>query len=346
MNVIYLKTTETCNLNCKHCFTSGKNGAKIFWDFEKTSDWLRRLSQTLMSEHVHVEFHGGEPFLADINSLKYVYDSSKNLWPSMSWGATTNLTYKLTPEIIEFIQGPLGNRIATSWDTDIRFSNQRQYDLWRMNVARLIDIGVTVKLFVSVSSGLLKWDPEDFLEWVRDLGVKELSLERITYDGNARVHPDIFPLNSEQDTWFLKLHQASEALGARNWFVNEFLETVYDKFSNGVTNSGTFCRDCEEKLFTVNADGTIAGCPNSAPTSTFGHINDDINALLSDPRRINNIACEKNRNPICFSCDVFSYCSGDCHQLPWQDNVCGAPKSLMRQLKGQTKKVWLLKEEK
>ena len=27
--VVYLKTTETCQLNCKHCFTNGINGRKI-----------------------------------------------------------------------------------------------------------------------------------------------------------------------------------------------------------------------------------------------------------------------------------------------------------------------------
>ena len=30
--------------------------------------------------------------------------------------------------------------------------------------------------------------------------------------------------------------------------------------------------------------------------------------------------------------DVFNVCNGDCHQLDWQDNICAAPKSLMRHL--------------
>jgi radical SAM protein with 4Fe4S-binding SPASM domain len=345
MNLIYLKTTETCNLNCKHCFTSGKNGKKIFWDHVATADWLCRLRNEVNNGHVHLEFHGGEPFLADLDTLQYVFNECNGLWESMTWGATTNLTYNLTSDIIKFIRGPLGNRIATSWDTDIRFANPKQYDLWRSNVSKLIDLGVTVKLFVSVSAGLLKLQPHDFLEWVRDLGVAELSLERITHDGNANIHPDIFPNNVDQDKWFLDLHHASVQLGADKWFINDFFESVYDKFSWGTINTGTFCRDCEEKLFTVNADGTIAGCPNSAPTAHFGHISDNIQTMLSSPQRINNIVCEKSRNSNCFGCEVFQYCGGDCHQLPWQDNVCGAPKSLMKYLSNaQTKKVWSIKE--
>ena len=33
--MIYLKTTETCNLNCAHCFTSGVNGRKIYFNTDK-----------------------------------------------------------------------------------------------------------------------------------------------------------------------------------------------------------------------------------------------------------------------------------------------------------------------
>jgi radical SAM protein with 4Fe4S-binding SPASM domain len=333
--LIYLKTTETCNLNCKHCFTSGTSGAKIYWDHLKVADWLTRLSkETASSSHVHLEFHGGEPFLADLDTMQYVYDTCQDLWNSQSWGITTNLTFKLTEDKIKFIQGPLGNRVGTSWDPDIRFASPKQYDLWRKNVETLVNLGVTVKLFVSVTKGTVAMEPIDLLEWVRDLGVTELALERLTGNGNALLHPEIFPTNLEQDAWFLKMHEQSQQADARTWFDNEFLETIYSKFETGFNGGGTFCRDCEEKLFTLNADGTISGCPNSAPEQQFGHLDDDIQTLLYSPKRIENIACERSRDPRCYECPVFQYCGGDCHQLEWQDNVCGAPKSLMRALAG------------
>lgn len=342
--MIYLKTTETCNLNCRHCFTSGSAGAKIYWDHLKVVDWLQRLRlETSASPHVHLEFHGGEPFLADLNSLQYVYNHCKDLWPSQSWGITTNLTFKLTEEQIKFIQGPLNNRIGTSWDPDIRFSSPKQYDLWRKNLQKLIDLGVTVKLFVSVTRGTVAMNPLDLLEWVRDLGVSELALERLTNNGNARQYPEIFPSNSETDAWLMKMHLQSEQAGARSWFTNELLETIYEKFESNNINSGTFCRDCEEKLFTVNADGTVAGCPNSAPEDYFGNINDSIKDLINNSRRIHNIACERSRDPRCYNCEVFNYCGGDCHQLEWEGNICPAPKTLMKSL-GKNRKVWFIKE--
>ena len=90
-----------------------------------------------------------------------------------------------------------------------------------------------------------------------------MALERLTGNGNALLHPEIFPRNVDQDAWFLKMHQQSEEHGARDWFENEFLETIYDKFEKNFNKGGTFCRDCEEKLYTINADGTLSGCPNA-----------------------------------------------------------------------------------
>lgn len=345
--LIYLKTTETCNLNCSHCFTNGSSGAKGYWDSIATADWLKRLyERTKDSEMVHCEFHGGEPFLAPIEDMQRFWNECKDLWGNMSWGITSNLVLKLDKERIDFILGPLGGHIGTSWDPDIRFANPKQYDLWRKNVQMLVEMGVGIKLFISVTKGTIAMNPIDLLEWVRDLGVKELALERLTNNGSASANPHIFPTNAEQDAWFLKMHHQIIEHDARGWFDNEFMESVYNKFETGFTAGGTFCRDCEEKLFTVNADGSIAGCPNSAPEDYYANISDSIEDLLYNPKRLHAITCERSRDPRCYECPVFQYCGGDCHQLDWQGDICGAPKSLMMTLAGKHKysKVIQIKE--
>ena len=342
--MFYLKTTETCNLNCKHCFTNGSNGAKIFWKPELVIDWVQRFSKQIKdNDTLHCEFHGGEPFLVPVDEMIRVYEECKSYVPMATWGATSNLTFKMYPEHFSFIENQLSNRIGTSWDPNIRFSSPKQYDLWRKNVETLVKNGTKVKLFISVTSATINIEPIELLEWVKDLGVQEMSLERLTHNGNANLYPDIFPSNLDQDAWFLKMHQQIQEHNARDWFENEFMEDIYSKFETNFTRGGTFCRDCEEKLFTINANGTIAGCPNSAPEQNFGHITDSLEDLLTNPVRLNNISCERSRNPNCYSCEVFDVCGGDCHQLAWQGDVCGAPKSLMRYLKGN-RKVWTIKE--
>lgn len=337
--MFYLKTTETCNLNCSHCFTNGINGAKVYWNTDKISDWLHRFRFQHAKENdtAHCEFHGGEPFLVPVSQMKEVWDNCKDLWPRMTWGCTTNLVFKMYDEHIDFIKGPLANRLGTSWDPKIRFANNKQYKLWHSNIKTLLSEGVTIRLFISVTKDTISYDPIVLLRWIRRLGVQEVSFERLTNNGSARKFPGIFPTNLELDDWFLRMHEQSESVGARDWFENDFLENVYAKFEAGFNKCGTFCRDCEEKLFTINADGTISGCPNAAPEFQFGNIDDSIETLINSPRRIRNILEERARNPNCFSCEVFKYCGGDCHQLEWQGDVCGAPKSLMKRLMKEEK---------
>jgi radical SAM protein with 4Fe4S-binding SPASM domain len=225
--------------------------------------------------------------------------------------------------------------MGTSWDPKIRFANDKQYILWENNVRDLIERGTIIKLFVSVTKDTINIEPIELLKWIKNLGIQEVSFERLTGNGNANLHPEIFPSNIEQDLWFLKMHHQSKEYNTRDWFENEFLEVIYDKFETGFLKGGTFCRDCEQKIFTINADGTLSGCPNAAPEFQFGNIIQDIKSLINSPQRIENIACERARNPICFECPVFEFCGGDCHQLSWQGDICGAPKSLMKELKAE-----------
>lgn len=347
--MFYLKTTETCNLNCKHCFTNGVNGAKIYWDHFKVAQWVEHFVDTQMREDdsLHCEFHGGEPFLADIDQLRSVVAAVKPHHPNITFGITTNLVIKLTDEHFAFIEQDLGKRIGTSWDPKIRFENDKQQALWLKNVKTLLERGNVVRLFISVTKDTIDIEPIMLLSWIKALGVQEVSFERLTRNGNANLHPDIFPSNVEQDAWFLKMHQQSEQYDARSWFENDFLETIYAKFETGFRSGGTFCRDCEEKIFTLNADGKISGCPNSAPEFSYGTIYDPLDQILNSPVRINNMACEKSRNPVCYTCEVFQFCGGDCHQLAWDGDICGAPKSLMKHLAGVTtpkQKTWIIKD--
>jgi len=332
--MFYIKTTETCNLNCSHCFTNGANGRKIFWDIEKTTAWLKTLSihPGFHGEPAHFEFHGGEPFLASVSDMIRFKRNVQQFWSNSSWGATTNLVYNLTDEKITFIQQELGNRVGTSWDPTIRFANKKQLDLWKKNVRQLVERGVAIKLFISVTKDLTQILPQELLLFVKSLGVHELSLERLTLDGNAVAHPDIFPSNSVVDQWMYDLHEATTKLDARGWYYNQTLEDVYAKTEHNSTKNGTFCRNCEQKILTINADGRISGCPNGAGTESYGTIDQNPRHILYSDGRINNISHECTPNTHCIDCGLFQVCGGDCHRLPWEGGLCAAPKTLMNKL--------------
>ncbi|AUZ94953.1 radical SAM domain-containing protein [Agrobacterium phage Atu_ph07] len=331
---IYLKTTETCQLNCAHCFTSGRFGKKIYFDPDKTIDWFKRLHHAQPTlRHVTVEFHGGEPFLAPVADMRKVWNECKDLFPNMRWAACTNLTYTLDDEKLEFMKEAMFPYIATSWDDGIRFENEKQESLWRKNLKTLVDEGFEVTLMVSLSKKTIQKEPIELFRMAAELGVKWVSLERITPHGNAVGSQNVFPSNIEMDEWFLKMWHQSVETKAWEWAPkNVFMNGILEKFNRGHTG-GVFCRNCETKMFTINPDGSIGGCPNDAPINNYGHLDDDINTLLYNPGRMKKIACEAFRNPACYHCPVFDICNGDCQQMLWQGNVCASPKSMIKHLK-------------
>ena len=149
--MVYLKTTETCQLNCDHCFTNGTNGKKGFFNVPKTIDWFHRLHKVAPTlTQGNVAFHGGEPFLAPVSDMREVWSSCKDLWPNLWWSTTTNLVYKLDNEKLDFMKEAFTAGLATSWDKDIRFSNKKQEDLWADNVRTLVQEGFDVTLMVII----------------------------------------------------------------------------------------------------------------------------------------------------------------------------------------------------
>ncbi len=331
---VYLKTTETCQLNCDHCFTSGRNGRKIYFNPAPTIDWFRRLkvAQPLL-QHVTVEFHGGEPFLAPVAAMRSTWLACKDLFPNMRWSACTNLTYNLDEEKLSFMKEAFSNTIATSWDDGIRFENEKQEQLWRTNVKTLVDEGFDVTLMVSLSRNTIQKEPIELLRMAADLGVRYISLERLTPHGSAVGNDSIFPSNIEMDKWFLRMWEQSVEHKAWEWApMNVFMNGLLEKFNRGFTG-GVFCRNCETKMFTLNPDGSIGGCPNDAPVNNYGTLDMEIKDLFYNPGRMKKIACESFRNPACYKCPVFDICNGDCQQMLWQGNVCASPKSLIKHLK-------------
>lgn len=332
---VYVKTTEACQLNCKHCFTGGNANERTYLDVEKTGKWIDELINYIGHyKPVHFELHGGEPFLAPVEMLKRITTAIRNTRSvNSSIGATTNLTYNLTEELLEFIEYDLDS-IATSWDKGIRFANPKQEDLWASNLKKVLAVKPDVVLNVSVSRAVVEMDQEELIRFLRDTGCYKVQFDRITLNGSANNHPELFPTNAEINQWYLRMHETTVKLDARKWFYNSALEDVYAKFEKGDTCSGTFCRDCEESIFTLNADGTIGGCANSAPEEVFGNIDMSMEELFGSSKRIDQIVKERTRPDACLVCPVFSYCGSDCHRLSWEGDVCASPRQLMKKLAG------------
>lgn len=335
---IYLKTTETCNLNCDHCFTSGKNGKKIYFNVDKSFDFIDRLFAHKDFKYKRILYHGGEPMLAPISDMKDFHRKIKDKYPETGFGIQTNLVFKMTDERLDFFNELfIEEGIGTSWDHGIRFDNIKQQLLWEENVRTLIKAGHNVSVMVSLNKQLLAaFEPVDIIQYLADLGVQHVLFERITANGNAVLNPNIHPNNLDLDAWLLLMYEQTIQFDLDKRIHNMFLEEVATSVISRL-HTANRCRNCEQSLVTINADGTVSGCPNSAPEEFWGNIEWSIKDNLTSKRRLHTMACELKRNDNCLTCPVNSICNGDCHRLPWQGDICAAPKSLMLKMKTENR---------
>lgn len=330
---IYVKTTGSCNLSCKHCFTNGKNGDKTQFDPVQVGDWIEEyMTHYPPDTDYHLEFHGGEPFLVPLEKLEVL---AARFWERDGVGmcANSNLTFKITPEHIAFIQKYFYGHIGTSWDHWIRWSNQKQVDLWRSNLRLLKDSGITIYLKVSVSRELLNQTPDWFIDQIESFGVAEVSLERLTLDGSATENLSIFPDNEVQDNWYLALYRRYKERKPNVKI--RTLDILEQKLQYGIVKVDTNCRNCEQNLVTINSNGALGGCPNVATNRKHSTLAEGAATFISSEGRITEIVTELTWNDNCSTCDVSDLCGGDCHRLPWQGDRCGGLKNTLRALSGR-----------
>lgn len=330
---VYVKTTETCNLNCQHCFTSGSNGPKVYFNPRKVSKFIQDLVISKKLDSLRLVYHGGEPMLAPLKDLYDFYHTTKDLLPEVSYGIQTNLVYKLTEDKLKFFNDVfLDHGMGTSWDPDIRFKTVEQLELWESNVRTLIEHGHQMTLMVCLTSYVLEnYQPHEIISYAIDLGFQHILFERVTTDGNLNQNLELLPDNKLLDAWLLLMYEQTVEFRLYDKINNVLLDEIVSTFNQRI-HKGNRCRNCEQKMLTINATGTVSGCPNSAQASYWGHIEQGVESVLSSPARLSAMCSERMRNPVCSSCPVRDLCNGDCYKLPWQGAVCAAPKSLLGQL--------------
>lgn len=328
--VIYLKTTDTCQLNCDHCFTSGKNGSKVFFDPVKTLEFLKQLyEENPNAPYVNILIHGGEPLLANSDDIIWLWEKSKDLWPNIHWGLQTNLTFKLKPSHHFIISTICKNSLGTSWDNGIRWTTDTQRALWQSNVRMLVDLGADVSVMVSIDRSVASMRPVAILNKLAALGVSSVMFENITNHGHAKSLNT--PSNSDIASFFEAMLDDAIEHEYHSYIHNA---TLADIITSVKTNDGvaTHCRDCEQKILTVSATGSVSGCPNSAADYTYGNIAEGLRNVLNSPVRTQRVFHELSVDDRCLSCPYFAMCKGGCHQLEWEGDICPSPKSLFSKI--------------
>lgn len=321
--VVYLKLTNRCNLRCEHCYNSqgvlcDMNQATL----DKSIEFIRNKCDKLaQSDDLVVVFHGGEPMLCGVQIMNYVMDNLDSC-QNISFTITTNLVYELTADkidILKRISKYHGGRISTSYDYGIRFKgNQEQ--IWKDNVKTLLVNGISVTPIVSLTKHVVdNINPEIIFQTFIDLEITQMNFERITRTGRAE-DGYLCPRNSDIDEWMLTAYDCSKRLGIQ---VNLFRSIEETTASKSLT--GCRLRMCQKLVTTINPDGSLAGCPNTANSCVFGSVFGGI-----DKDKFSSSCCkEDTKNQMCLMCKYFRYCNGECFQLQWDETGCPGLRSVM-----------------
>ena len=312
---IYIKLTNGCNLQCKHCFNEimGNHNSMSFETLDKIIYWLKCFRNEHSEDILNMSLHGGEPMLYNLDKISYLLDLTNNL--NLKWCVTTNLIYDLTDKHLDifnkmkpFDDNPM---IMTSYDYgDLRFNNENNRQLWLKNVKKLLNNNINVQPIICLSKYLIEnIEPEQIFNFLKSLNIKRFNFERITNTGRA-MQNNIKPLNKDVDMWLLKaykLYQKNDLICPLFQGVEQSLKRVF---------IGCRARECMKNVITINPDGSISSCPNMA-NDIYGNLD-----YIDNNKKQCLINFEKNINQKCLFCKYYHQCNGDCCQLTWDDSGC------------------------
>lgn len=329
---VYIKTTNTCNLNCKHCYTGGKLPNMEVFDSESIYNFLYKLTKKVPIQKFEYSFHGGEPMLVPVKLMNDFMIKSKLLTESSIFGIQTNLVYTMTKERLDFLKSL--DFVGTSWDHRIRFENKQEM-IWNKNVDILINEGLDLHVTVSLTKDLVtETKPIEILNFMHNKGFKNILFERLTPTGSATKNSKIFPNSNELRKYFIDMWNQSIENKTYEYIHNFFLEpTVQSILNKKPVDGQRRCRGCEKQILTFNSDGTIGGCADGALENIFGYVYEEPMNVLRSKGRSSTIKTEETINYACLNCDVYDICAGDCYKQKHDEFGCMAPKEVMQLIK-------------
>ncbi len=324
INYFMIIPTLRCNLNCTYCQVSrvDENLKGYDWDNDTLNKFFQFAEQHA-SENIKIEFQGGEPTLRnDIISDVINWTNTKSLKAEII--ICTNLM-NLSNELEEIIEKE-NVFISTSIDGDEDIqSKQRTQDNEKSNIffknfkyiiekygRKKISALPTFSDFKKVKNTIDKY---------RDLGLKEIFLRPVNYQGFARKK---FPQSKDQVSDWLEIYfDAINYIFEQNYksqdnmtefYLRTNMKRIFSIGYNGhldLRNPNFAARD----NFIIDYDGKIYPSDESRMISriglvdlSIGNLNDGLDEIKIKDFNWNQIS---DTNPDCLHCSYQPYCGVD-----------------------------------
>lgn len=217
---------------------------------------------------------------------------NRTILPNIYWAITTNLVYTLTKKHIDLFN--LMHQVTTSWLQPIQYT------------------------------------PSMIFDYMINLEVSTLNFERLAFTGRAVNQTvscnneivSLIPTNAQIDQWLFEAYKTSKLPKYKHLTIPIFKEV--DCSINGDL-VGCRARKCMQTVYTINPDGSIGGCPNTACYAP-----NNVNAIQRFDNKL--IKLEQQRHTQCLTCKYYQYCNGDCFQLKHDHTGCPGMKSIYQYL--------------
>lgn len=322
-NVVYVRVMQGCNLNCDHCFTLGNNDKLDTIKIEHVEKFLTALKQNVNPKKLTFYIHGGETFLAPISLLKEVNDLIHTIFADNEVNIIpqTNLVYTMTDELLEFIKTEYDG-IGVSWDADIRFGSvvpanaERQETQFFTNFKKLVDAGVNVSVAITAQRHLMKYDPVEIANKFE--GASSIDFELLTMFDN-KTH-DLKPRNDVWSDWLYKLVQYYHHADV-SWCLPQI-----DLFIKSIKMGQIYdckCNCCDHRTFTLNPSGTVGLCPDMTYVKPLWHVDNLFESWDTFAEKAQAVivekAVEQHGQELCYTCEHFEYCGGNCEATLFDD---------------------------
>lgn len=334
-NVIYIRVVQGCNLNCDHCFTLGNLDPIKNTDLNLIEDFIKSIKDNVDPDKVTFYIHGGETFLAPLDHLKNVNTIIKKHYKNKKIDIIpqTNLIYDIDDNFLNFIKKEYRSTMGVSWDADIRFGSinekarQHQEKLFFKNLKKLLDNDMKIHIAITAQKHLLNYDPIEVAKMFD--GVESIDFELLTiFDEKSK---NLKMNNEKWSIWFDKLVEYYQN-NDTSWCLPQV-----DLFVKSVTAGKILdckCNCCDHRTFTLNPNGTVGLCPDKtyvAPFSTVKEMKNDWSKFAQKSLNIiTNKKDESQKNEICFKCEHFEICGGNCESSLFDDtNECPLSKRMV-----------------
>lgn len=341
LSFVIKATGKYCNLDCKYCFYRDFHG-----DFEQISLHVveRILQETakFSPDGAIYYWHGGEPFLLDINFYREVIEEIEPRFDvRIRHCIQTNGTL-ITPAWAEFLRDKnFGVGISLDGPSEIHnfFRVDKHgtgtFDRVISGIRTLQDSNIPFGALAVIHSGNVGY-PDRLYNFFVSQGIHSFSTNPCykTKENTNGVKLADFSISPTEYAKFLikllDLWLDADDPKIDIWNIREPVKLLLGGKSRVCPLSTEYCT----KMFTVEPNGDIYGCDCFYPSKSFkmGNIvHDSLDQVISSAAFVAYRTATKIPSH-CKRCDIYQLCRGSCswarylfeHQLNQKDKFCSA----------------------